>query len=128
MHGPTFMGNPLACAVAGASLDLLASGAWRERVCNIHGWLEAGLAPCVTPAGDPHGLVEDVRVFGAIGVVELKRPVRDMAALQAEFVARGVWIRPFGKLVYLMPPFVMSEAELGELTTAICGVVREGLV
>ena len=75
MHGPTFMGNPLACAVAGASLDLLASGAWRERVCNIHGWLEAGLAPCVTPAGDPHGLVEDVRVFGAIGVVELKRPV-----------------------------------------------------
>ena len=73
-------------------------------------------------------LVEDVRVFGAIGVVELKRPVRDMAALQAEFVARGVWIRPFGKLVYLMPPFVMSEAELGELTNAICGVVREGLV
>ena len=128
MHGPTFMGNPLACAVAGASLDLLASGEWQQRVRDIEGWLSEGLAPCTTAEGDPHGLVADVRAFGAIGVVELRRPVQDMAALQAEFVSRGVWVRPFGKLVYLMPPFVISEEELGELTGAICAVVREGLV
>jgi adenosylmethionine-8-amino-7-oxononanoate aminotransferase len=118
MHGPTFMGNPLACAAAGASLDLLAREPWRERVALIAKQLEAGLAPARALRG-----VADVRVLGAIGVVELHEPV-DMAVVQPAFVAAGVWIRPFGRLVYTMPPYVVEPAQLERITRAICEVIE----
>ena len=117
MPGPTFMGNPLACAAAGASLDLLAAEPWRARVERIEAGLAAGLAPCrALPA------VADVRVLGGIGVVELREPV-DMAVVQPAFVDAGVWIRPFGRLVYTMPPYGIEPAQLDRITGAICEVV-----
>jgi adenosylmethionine-8-amino-7-oxononanoate aminotransferase len=117
MHGPTFMANPLACAVAVASLGLLQQYDWRSAVLGIEQQLRAGLAPCAAMAG-----VADLRVLGAIGVVELQDPV-DMGSIQKRFVDRGVWVRPFGRLVYLMPPFVITEGELAYLTSAVCEVV-----
>ncbi len=118
MHGPTFMGNPLACAVATASLDLLCASPWETRVETIRITLEQGLEPCRSlPA------VADVRVLGAIGVVELRHPV-DVAAYQREFVRRGVWIRPFGRLVYIMPAYCMDAADLATLTQSIHETVR----
>lgn len=117
MHGPTFMANPLACAVARASIGLLLSGPWQARVRGIEEGLRRGLEPCRGMEG-----VADVRVLGAIGVVELHRPV-DMARMQREFVRRGVWVRPFGRLVYLMPPFIIGPEELDLLTRAVREVV-----
>ncbi len=118
MHGPTFMGNPLASAVASASIEILCASPWQERVARIEGELRAGLGPCRTLAD-----VADVRVLGAIGVVELRDPV-DVAAYQREFVKRGVWVRPFGRLVYVMPPYIMETRDVATLTQAICDVVR----
>lgn len=117
MHGPTFMANPLACAVAVASIGILQGYDWQSAVSGIERLLGEGLAPCSGMAG-----VADVRVLGAIGVVELERPV-DMASIQKQFVERGVWVRPFGRLVYLMPPFVITRGELAELTSAVCDVL-----
>ena len=117
MHGPTYMGNPLACAIANASLDIIATGAWQQQVKNIEQQLKQELAKCAELEG-----VADVRVLGAIGVVECKSAV-DVALLQRKFVKAGVWIRPFGRLIYIMPPYVIQPKELRQLTQAIYAVL-----
>jgi adenosylmethionine-8-amino-7-oxononanoate aminotransferase len=117
MHGPTFMANPLACAVSIASIDLLLDSPWQERVTAIEAQLKTELTDCQS-----FGNVADVRVKGAIGVVELTHAV-DMAKMPEEFVNRGVWVRPFNKLVYLMPPYIMESEQLGQLTRAVVDVV-----
>ena len=119
MHGPTFMANPLACAVAGASVQLLLASDYESTIQNIEKQLQIGLSPCKELK-----TVSDVRVLGGIGVVELKSPV-DMARIQPAFVEKGVWVRPFGKLVYVMPPYCMDNADLQMLTAAICSVLEE---
>lgn len=118
MHGPTFMANPLACAAGNASLEILSRGEWHGQLTAIEKTLREGLMPCFEmPA------VTDVRVFGGIGVVELKEPVV-MSEIQPLFVEEGVWVRPFGKLVYVMPPYVISHDELIALCSSICRVLH----
>lgn len=120
MHGPTFMGNPLACAVAHESLEMLSEGGLLPRILQIEAMLREELAPlrALVPQ-----TVRDVRVLGAIGVVELQQPV-DMASIQRAFVEAGVWVRPFGRLVYVMPPYVISDDDLRTLCRAVVSVVR----
>lgn len=113
MHGPTFMANPLACAVALASLDLLAGGGWREDVARIERGLRDGLAPARELPG-----VADVRVLGAIGVVQMDHEV-DIVAATAAAVEHGVWLRPFRDLIYTMPPYVIGEDDLARVTGAM---------
>ena len=119
MHGPTFMANPTACAVANASIDLLLAGPWQDRVTAIEAQLQRELEPCRQLSN-----VADVRVLGAIGVVELNEPV-DMHTIPLAFVERGVWLRPFGRLVYLMPAYIINTEDLSLLTSAIFDVVQE---
>ena len=119
MHGPTFMGNPLACSLAAASINLLLSTNWKEKVLIIENQLKQGLEKCKTLQK-----VADVRCLGAIGVVELKKSV-NLEEIQKNFVEHGVWIRPFGKLVYLMPPYIISEIDLHTLTNAIFDVLSD---
>ncbi|MEU8177974.1 adenosylmethionine--8-amino-7-oxononanoate transaminase [Microbispora hainanensis] len=113
MHGPTYMGNPLACAVAGASLDLLAERPWREEVARIEAALLDGLAPAVGAPG-----VRDVRVLGAIGVIETDQPV-DVAKIQDIVMEHGVWLRPFGRLIYTMPPYACTPGDVARITGAM---------
>jgi adenosylmethionine-8-amino-7-oxononanoate aminotransferase len=117
MHGPTFMGNPLACAVANASIQLLLESDWQKKIKQIEHWLLRGLKDCAELES-----VDDVRVLGAIGVVQLRQAV-DMKTISAEFVRQGVWVRPFGKLVYLMPPYIISESDTKILTDAVFKVL-----
>ena len=118
MHGPTFMGNPLACAIANASIELLLSQDWRGEIQRIETALKKGLEPARALE-----CVNDVRVLGAIGVIELKSPL-DLRTHQQRFVDNGVWVRPFGKLVYTMPPYIMSNEDLATLTAAMIASVE----
>ena len=118
MHGPTFMGNPLACSAANASLDLLLNSDWANRIHTIERQLADELSTASTFEN-----VADVRVLGAIGVIEMKQPV-DLAKIQKQFVDRGIWVRPFGKQVYIMPPYVINEPDLSSLTRGMLDVVK----
>ncbi|MEZ8965207.1 adenosylmethionine--8-amino-7-oxononanoate transaminase [Vibrio breoganii] len=122
MHGPTFMGNPLACAVASASLEILQSGLWKQQVASIEQQFSQSL--CML---SNYELVKETRYLGAIGVVETHKPV-NMEKIQAHFVEQGVWIRPFGRLIYIMPPYIIKPDELQRLIEAIENAVQdEGL-
>lgn len=118
MHGPTFMANPLACAAGLASIEILMQSDWQAKVKRISEGLAHGLSPCNSLEN-----VQEVRVLGAIGVVELKEAV-DMKVIQPMLVEQGVWVRPFGKLVYVMPPYIISDAQLVQLCHAICHVAE----
>jgi adenosylmethionine-8-amino-7-oxononanoate aminotransferase len=120
MHGPTFMGNPLAAAVALASVRLLLSRDWRAEVAGISAALRAGLAPLRSEPG-----VRDVRVLGAVGVVQLDHPV-DVPAATAAAAAAGVWLRPFRDLIYTMPPYICTQADLATITAGVRAAVSAG--
>ncbi len=119
MHGPTFMANPLACAVALASLELLLASPWQQSVASIEQQLASELAACRTSE-----LVADVRVKGAIGVVEMHQSM-DVERVQKSLIEQGVWLRPFGKLLYTMPPFIISESQLSRITSAMMQVCAD---
>ena len=119
MHGPTFMANPLACAVAAESVAMVAEGKWRGRVARIEAGLERGLRPLADLPG-----VADVRVLGAIGVVELERDAPMREATEAA-MAEGVWIRPFGRLIYTMPPYICTDEDIAQICRGITAAVKE---
>ncbi len=119
MHGPTFMANPLACTAALTSINLLLESNWEDKIQNIKQQMLEGLNICKT-----FDSVNEVRILGAIGVVEMKYAV-DLAAITKEFVNAGVWVRPFGKLVYLMPPYIIEKEDLGKLINAVVNILKK---
>jgi adenosylmethionine-8-amino-7-oxononanoate aminotransferase len=118
MHGPTFMANALACAVGLAAVDLLLEQDWRSRVSSVEAGLRTGLAPAASLPG-----VADVRVLGAIGVIEMDKPV-DLRVATPAALQRGVWLRPFRNLIYVMPPYICTPEEIEQITSAVIGVAR----
>lgn len=118
MHGPTFMGNPLSCAVANASIDLLLKDNWQQKIEVIEATLKSELLPLIDEPS-----IADVRILGAIGVLEFKE-LLDMQSIQEKLISAGVWLRPYGKLLYTMPPFVISETELTSITQAMRSVAK----
>ena len=118
MHGPTFMGNPLACAVASESLAIVSEGNWQQQVSTIEKHLKEKLLPL-----NELSSVREARVFGAIGVLEMEQTI-DVAEAQRLFIKHGVWIRPFGRLLYIMPPYIISEQELSTLCSAMAGYAK----
>ena len=121
MHGPTFMANPLACAVSLASITLLEIYDWQQKIAYIEQILQTNLGIC-----ESYSQVKDVRVLGAIGVIELHKPV-DMKWITEQFVEAGVWVRPFGRLIYLMPPYIIDKEDLTQLCQTVCKVVKSTL-
>lgn len=121
MHGPTFMGNPLACTAASANIDLLLKSDWQANIQRLEAQLKIGLEPSASLAG-----VKEVRTLGAIGVVEMQEPV-NMQQIQPMFVEHDIWLRPFGKLIYMMPAYIMTNDEVKELTSRTCKVVEKYL-
>ncbi len=119
MHGPTFMANPLACAIGIASIRLLNSQDMASRIAHIENMLQQLLAPAAGLAG-----VKEVRVLGTIGVIEMTEPV-DMARFQRRCIERGIWIRPFGRLVYTMPPYIISDADLTTLVSEMISIIKD---
>jgi adenosylmethionine-8-amino-7-oxononanoate aminotransferase len=119
LHGPTFMGNPLACAVANASLGIIEKGRWRADVARIGTGLASGLAPALEL-----GAVRDVRTIGAVGVIELHDAV-DVTAVTAAAIRRGVWVRPFRNLVYTMPPYISTATDIARITAGMTAAVDE---
>jgi adenosylmethionine-8-amino-7-oxononanoate aminotransferase len=119
MHGPTFMGNPLACAAANASLSLLGEYDIPEKITQLERWMKDALLPCTQLEQ-----VKEIRCLGGIGVVELKNAV-NLHDIQPKFVELGVWVRPFGKLIYLMPPYIISQAQIQTLANAIYHIISE---
>ena len=119
MHGPTFMGNPLACTAAIASLELINEQHWQTQVANIESQMKVELADAVNYTN-----VVDVRVLGAVGVLEMSSTL-NTAELQQQFVDLGVWIRPFSNLIYIMPPYTISSEQLTRLTSAMKTVASQ---
>jgi len=119
MHGPTFMANPLACSISLANIELLLSQPWQDIVNNLECQLQKGLTPAVDCSA-----VADVRILGGIGVIELKEPV-DMANIQKQLVDEGIWLRPFGKLVYTIPPYIIDNKDIATLTQGMVNVVKK---
>lgn len=123
MHGPTFMGNPLACAVASRAVEIYTRGEWKHQVPRIEGELREALGTLTFGSGTG---IADIRVLGAIGVVEMEQPV-DMKATTLAALAEGVWLRPFGKLIYVMPPFIATSEEVAQIGKGVCAAVEADL-
>ena len=119
MHGPTFMANPLACSVANASINLLLSQNWQEKIISIEKWFNLYLESAREIED-----VKEVRILGAIAVLEMRYSI-NVPLIQKEFVKKGIWIRPFGKLVYIMPPYIITKEQVSVLCNVILNIIKK---